>query len=228
MKTRLYIIVACLALFTPGCKRTHDDRAAQLEPQVDVAGAAHTLMELVRQTSDPDAKWRAIRALGNLRYKHAAPLLIECLKDGHPHVRANAARALGDMRINAASAPLICLLKLEEHGGVIEQTSLALRRLTAHEAVPVLKQVADHNSAQTRAWVLKAIGDLGSRDDVSFLAKRLNASSLSDQQAAARAIENLAEVDFGFPKRSGPYNPELALKRARDWWKQNKTTFVSE
>ena len=105
----------------------------------DVEGAASTLMELAHETKDPDAKWRAVRALGYLRYKRAVPLLIECLKDEHHYVRANAARALGDMRVKSASAPLTDLLKSEKNGGVIEQTSHALAVLQAREAVPVLK-----------------------------------------------------------------------------------------
>lgn len=124
--------------------------------------------------------------------------------------------------------PLLELIKTETHGGVIEQTSLALRYLDAREAVPLLKRVADHNSVQTRIWVLDAIGELGDRTDVPFLAERLGAALPSDREAAARAIENLADVDFGFPQRQGPSNPEPAIRRARAWWEKNKTTFVNE
>ena len=132
------------------------------------------------------------------------------------------------MRIKEAKVPLLELIKTETHGGVIEQTSLALRYLDAREAVPLLKRVADHNSVQTRIWVLDAIGELGSRTDVPFLAERLGAALPSDREAAARAIENLADVDFGFPQRQGPSNPEPAIRRARAWWEKNKTTFVNE
>lgn len=190
--------------------------------QVDVPGAAQPLMEIVQQTEDPDAKWRAIRALGHLRYKRAVPLLIESLKDDHHYVRANAARALGDMRVAAASAPLLEMLKTETHGGAIEQTSLALTDLNVHEAVPLLKQLADHESIQTRIWVLQAIGELGSRTDVPFLAKRLDSGSQSEQEAAAHAIERITGVDFGFPRRDGFQDHSefrAAMERARTWWK---------
>jgi len=182
-------------------------------------------MESVHETKDPDAKWRAVRALGYLRYKRAVPLLIECLKDEHHYVRANAARALGDMRVKSASAPLTDLLKSEKNAGVIEQTSHALAVLQAREAVPVLKLVANHESMQTRCWVLQAIGNLGSRTDVPFLAERLKASAILEQEFAAQGIENLVNVDFEFPKHNGPSNPEAALKRAKDWWEKNKTAF---
>jgi len=172
--------------------------------------------------------------VGYLRYKGAVPLFLECLKEEHHYVRANAARALGDMRVKAASASLIDLLKSEKNGGVIEQTSLALIHLQAHEADPVLKLVANHESMQTRGWVLQAIGNLGSRADVPFLAKRLKASEMLERATAAQGIENLANVDFEFPKIGGTYslggiyNPEAAIKRARDWWEKNKAAFRSD
>jgi len=185
-------------------------------------------MEVIRETKEPDTKWRAVRALGCLRYKGAVPLLLECLKDEQHYVRANAARALGDMRVRAASASLIDVLKSEKHGGVIEQTSLALAHLQAREAVPVLKQHATHQSMQTRIWVLDAIGRLGSQADVPLLVEHLNASDLLEQVHAAESIENLANVDFKLPKREGPYPTEAgkaAIQRAKDWWEKNKAAF---
>ena len=220
-------IVACLVL----CLSNYSLPAQPVTPpasEADVTGAAMTLMEIVRETKDPDAKWRAIWALRDLRYKNAASLLLECLKDDHPYVRGNAARALGDIRIQTASAPLIDLLKQERDGGVIEQTSLALTLLQAHEAVPVLKPCANHESLQTRVWVLQAIGNLGSRADVPFLAKHLNASDMLERASAAQGIENLANVDFEFPKVGGIYNPEPAIKRAKDWWEKSKSAFQSK
>jgi len=220
--------MACVVLYLFGYALPAAPNADPVPAVADVEGAAGTLMEIVRETKDPDAKWRAVRALGYLRYKGAVPLLIDCLKNEHHYVRANAARALGDMRIKTASAPLIDLLKSEMNGGVIEQTSLALTHLQAREAVPVLKLVANHESMQTRIWVLQAIGNLGSRADVPFLAERLKASAILEQQFAAQGIETLANVDFEFPKRDGPSNPDAALKRAKDWWEKNKAAFRSD
>jgi hypothetical protein len=81
---------------------------------------------------------------------------------------------------------------------------------------------------QTRTWVLQAIGDLGSRADVPFLAERLKASEMLERATAAQGIENLANVDFEFPKVGGVYNPEPAIKRAKDWWEKNKPAFRTE
>jgi hypothetical protein len=198
------------------------------ETPVEVSSTAYILMEIVRETKDSEIKWRLIYALGYLHDKRAASLFIECLKDENPTVRAKATRALSDMRVTQAAGPLIELLKKETDGGVIEQSSLALKLLKVRDAVPVLKQIADHKSRQTRRWILQAIGSLGSYNDIPFLAKRLSASDILEQAAAAEAIENLAGVDFEFPKGGGPYNPEAAIKRAKEWWEKNKAEFSVE
>jgi len=221
MKTRPYMLL--VLVLAGGCGPSGPDRPVQ---KADIPGAASPLMEIVQKTEDPDAKWRAVRALGSLRYKGAVPLLIGCLKDPHPYVRSNAARALGDMRVAEASGPLLDLLKSETHGGVIEQTSSALRYFNVREAVPLLKQAADHESDQTRIWVIQAIGDLGSRTDVPFLAKRLYSISSFEQEAAARAIEKLADVDFGLPRPDRPQDITefpAAIERARTWWEEQQT-----
>src|SRR5262249_45174687 len=97
--------------------------------KIDVIGAGETAMELATTTKDPDAKWMAIRILGNLQYERAIPLLLGSLSDPHHYVRANAARALGDMKVATAAKPLTELLQREKNGGVIQQASLALASL---------------------------------------------------------------------------------------------------
>jgi hypothetical protein len=203
--------------------------AAQPPPRagadIDVFGAGHTAMDLVKTTKDSDAKWRAVRILGNLRYQPAVPLLLESLSDPHHYVRANAARALGDMKVAAAAKPLTELLKTEKDGGVIQQTSLALGNLGHSDAVPVLKIAAKHEDVQTQMWVLQAIGRLGGKRDVPFLAGFLSDRSSSVQMSAARAIEVLTGADFGFPKRDGPFSPDEGIERAKQWWVAHKGEF---
>jgi HEAT repeat protein len=179
-------------------------------------------MEIVKTTKDAEAKWRAVRILGNLRYEPAVPLLLEALSDPHHYVRSNAARALGDMGVKSAAKPLTDLLSKEKDGGVIEQTSLALANLGAKDALPALKGVANHQNAQTRAWVLQAIGRLGGQPDVPFLAKYLNDPSQSVQMMAAESIQMISGANFGFPLRPGPNDPGPPIQRARQWWEANK------
>jgi HEAT repeat protein len=183
-------------------------------------------MEIVKNTKDPDAKWMAVRILGNLRYKPAVPLLLASLSDPHHYVRSNAARALGDMRVAAAAKPLTRLLEKETNGGVIQQTSLALANLRHAAALPALKAAAKHKDVQTRMWVVQAVGRLGGKRDVAFLARYLlNDPSSSVQMMAALAIEQITGADFGFPKRPGPASPEAGLEQARAWWEKHKGEF---
>jgi RNA polymerase sigma factor (sigma-70 family) len=198
-------------------------QAGGVEGQIDVDGAGHTAMEIVKTTKDADAKWMALRILGNLRYERAVPLLLAALADPHPYVRSNAARALGDMKVAAAAKPLTEMLKGEENGGVIQQTSLALGNLHHTDALPVLKRAAKHHDVQTRMWVLQAVGRLGGKRDVAFLARYLlDDPSSSVQMAAAQSIEHITGADFGFPRRSGPSSPDEGLRRARAWWAEHK------
>lgn len=199
-------------------------RPLQAQEKIDLVTTGSTAMEIVATTTDPDAKWRAIRILGGLRYEPAIPLLLKSLSDPNHYVRANAARALGDMRAKAASKPLIELLSKEENGGVVEQTSLALANLDAKEALPVLKSAANHKSEQTRCWVLQAIGRLGSQSEVPFLAKYLDDPSNLVQMMAAESMQWLTGADFGFPRHEGAQNLR-EVQRAKQWWAANKKNF---
>jgi RNA polymerase sigma factor (sigma-70 family) len=195
------------------------------EPEIDVIGAGETAMEMVKTTKDPDARWMGIRILGSLRYQRAVPLLLESLADPHPYIRSNAARALGDMKVAAAARPLTELLAREANGGVIQQTSLALTRLRCTEGLPALKAAAKHEDVQTRMWVLQAIGGLGGKREVRFLAGYLQDPSEAVQSAAAQAIEQITGLDFGFPRRSGPSSPTEGLRRAKAWWQEHQGEF---
>jgi HEAT repeat protein len=185
------------------------------------------LLQLAETTADVDTMWMAIRGIGTLKYKKAAPFLVKSLLSEHPNVRANCARALGDMKAYSAEQALITLLKGEQDAGVIEQSSLALRMIGAREAVPVLKSKASHPSVQTRGWVFQAIGDLGSKADVPFLGDHLYNENLLVSMSAAQAIERIMGLDFGFPKRSGPFSPEEGVKNARVWWEAHKSNWGS-
>ena len=205
------------------------DVGLQENQAIDLINAGHTAMELVKTTKDPDAKWMAIRILGSLRYEPAVPLLLASLADEQPNVRANAARALGDMKVAAAAKPLTALLAKEENGGVIQQTSLAMLRLHCTEAVPALKAAAKHDDVQTRMWVLQAIGGLGGKREVPFLARYLvDDPEQAVQAKAAEAIGQITGADFGFPKKSGPSSPVEGLERALKWWEEHKNEYLEK
>jgi HEAT repeats len=213
-------------LFSPLEKfRGEKDRVEQerlLYEILKYPDAGAQLLLVARSKSDPNTKWMAIRGTGFAKYQPATPFLIEWLSHHHYGVRANAARALGEIRAKLAIPALVRLLRREKNGGVIEQTSLALQWLEAREAVPTLKRAASHPSTQTRCWVLQAVGKLGSRSDLPFLAKYLYDPSIGVCMCAAQAIEVITGEDFGFPKREGPMNPYPPVETARRWWEKNK------
>jgi len=191
----------------------------------DFPGPGPALLQLAQTTTDVDTRWMAIRGIGTLKYERAIPFLVESLRSEYPYVRANSARALGDMKAHAAERALVALLRGEQDGGVIEQTSLALWMLGARDAVPVLKSKALHPSGQTRMWIFQAIGYLGTKDDVPFLAAHLYQEDPLASMSAAQAIERIMGVDFGFPKHEGPSSPEEGLKNARLWWAADKSSW---
>ena len=118
------------------------------------------------------------------------------------------------------------MLEKEKNGGVIQQTSLSLANLRHSAALPALKAAAKHEDVQTRMWVLQAVGRLGGKKDVPFLAGYLlDDPSTSVQAMAAEAIEQITGADFGFPKRGGPSSPEEGLRRARAWWEKHRGEF---
>ena len=185
---------------------------------------AKQLLQLAKATTDGDTCWLAIRGLGVLKFEQAAPFLIESLQSPERYVRANAARALGELQYSTAVPALIHLLAAEQDSGVIEQTSLALRMMRTDDAIPILESRMSDGTAQTpqtQCWLLDAIGGLGSKEDLSFIAKYLYVSGTSIvgvQECAARAIATQTGEDFGLPKTSGLYDPMMPILKARKWW----------
>lgn len=187
--------------------------------------AGPTLLHVAMHANDVLTRWMSIRGIGIVKYGKAVSFLIDSLNYQHPYVRANAARALGEIKDVSASPSLIRLLGHEKDGGVIEQTSLALWMLGAKEAVPSLKKVAPHPSSQTRCWVLQAIGTLGGKQDVPFLAEYLYDANDIVDMCAAQAVEEITGQDFGFPRQSGLMGPQPGIERARRWWETTRTSF---
>ena len=171
-----------------GCGATKETILASITKDYPDSGSA--LLRIARQTKDGDTRWLAIRGIGWLKFHHAAPFLKQSLDSESSYVRANAARALGEIHELSAVPALICLLKVEQDNGVIEQTTLALQMLEAKAAVPVLKNRVMNPSAQTRLWILGAIEVLDSNKDAPFFA-----AFLSDKEeiVAAKSGQRLGD-----------------------------------
>lgn len=175
---------------------------------------------IVVNSKDDDARWQAVRKLGELKYRPAIPLLIKSLSDPNYYVRANAARALSDMDVVEARGALVELLTRETDGGVIQQATLGIRRFNAVEALPSLRKLANHEDTQTRGWVLRTIGQFGAKEDVSCIASYLESPQITMQSSAAEILGDMTRQDFGVVKSglSGMGH----IGKAKTWWAQHK------
>jgi hypothetical protein len=184
------------------------------------AGAGPSLLRLAESTTSNDTRWMAMRGMATLHFTDCAPFLQASLKASDRLVRANAARALGDLRIGSASASLLAMFVAESDPGAIQQASLSLRMLDVRAAVPYVRAKIPSFTGQTRAWLIQALGTLGSAADVPLIAGYLD--DMGSDTAATAAIQELAGVSFG-PRSLGlgAYPPPETLA-ARTWWKSHK------
>lgn len=181
--------------------------------------AARALLRLARSTKNTDTLWMAIRGMATLHYTACAPFLKASLKNPVWLVRANAARALGDLRITDASSALIAMFAAEQEAGAVEQASLALHMLDVKAAAPYIREKIPRFTGQKRAWLLGALGSVGSDSDVPLIAGYLDNS---DGDAAAYALEELTGVKFGPHAMGASTFPGPEVLAARAWWASHK------
>ncbi len=186
--------------------------------------AGKDLLKVAEATDDVNIRWLAIRGLGIMKFKGAAPFLLDSLRSSEHYVRANAARALGEIGYTPAAAALTDLLRTEKDAGVTEQTALALRMINAREAIPVLKSRMSASSSQTKCWLLDSIGSLGSDAEIPYVAQYLYEAD-EDQRVgiiiadcAARLLDSFTHGEIGLPQPGGIYDPSSRIRKARKWW----------
>jgi hypothetical protein len=92
--------------------------------------------------------------------------------------------------------------------------------LNVQAAAPILRQKIPLFSGQTRAWLIQALGTLGSTPDVPLIAGYLE--EMGSDMAATEAIQELAGVSFGPRTRGLSGYPPLETLAARAWWKSHK------
>lgn len=180
--------------------------------------AGPTLLALAEQTHNLDTRWMAMQGLATLRYQASDRFLEESLTNPDAVVRANAARALADLDVTAAGPQIQAMFALEKNPGAIEQASLALRLLHVRAAVPDIRRKISDYTWQTRAWLLQALGELGSSTDVPLIAGYLNSTDMASAMSAAQALEELTGVNFGPPPNGPAGYPPPDLQAARKWW----------
>src|SRR5512139_2909823 len=100
-----------------------DDRAEQAALRIGLHGCeALAYLTPVLAEADPDRRWWAARALGQLPCEEARQQLIGLLGDPDDDVRACAAFALGEARVESAVLPL---------GQVLADTSVYVSAMAA-------------------------------------------------------------------------------------------------
>ena len=165
----------------------------------------------------------AIRGLTGLRYAPSAPFMIGSLKDPDGYVRANAAMAIADFGLQEAKESLLAMFRSETLPGAVEQAAFALGSLKVRSAAPEIRKKVPLSRGQTRDWLLQALGRLGSREDVPFVASYLAYSDnleFSEAFAASQAFDELV----GRPPLRAFNGPNIAGPRidaSRVWWNQH-------
>jgi HEAT repeat protein len=180
--------------------------------------AGPTLLDLAEQTRNLDTRWMAIRGLATLHYQASDQFLEESLTNPDAVVRSNAVRALADLDVTPAGPQIQAMFAKEKNPGAIEQATLALRVLHVRAAVPDIRSKIPDYTWQTRAWLLQALGDLGSSTDVPLIAGYLNSTDKASAISAAHALEELTGVNFGPPPNGIAGYPPSDLQAARKWW----------
>jgi HEAT repeat protein len=150
-------------------------------------GDAEGLTDLVNKLAadaDPALRQAGIKALAKLGNASSVPVLVAALKDN----RADATKTMIELK---ATGVMEALIKQFETGdatvreGVL--TVLADRRQV--EALPALRKAANDNDAQIRRAAYKALGNLGTAQDLAQLTELLLAKKdASEQDAVAQAM----------------------------------------
>ena len=129
--------------------------------QMGVA-AIEALIETLLNDTDPDARYGAARALGQLCSQHnvkglikarAAKALIEALQDSEAAVRYWAVDALGKCQSQTAVEPLVNIFKDDSHEGVRNCARRALKNIGGERVEKVLVK---HKSGGILGWIKRS------------------------------------------------------------------------
>lgn len=103
------------------------------------------------------------------------------------------------------------------------KASLKSRDVLVRANAPLLREKIPRFAGQTRAWLIQALGALGTRADVPLVAGYLEDRVTSG--AATEALENLTGSYFG-PRPVGlASDPTPATLAAQAWWKAHSAAW---
>jgi hypothetical protein len=122
-----------------------------------------TVEALITDISDenPDIRWEAVVALGEMADSRTVEPLIAALKDEDSDIREEAAEALGDISDARAVEPLIEVLREDEDSDVREVAAEALVGIGVPAVDPLIAalKVEDSDIRREAAWALMDITD---------------------------------------------------------------------
>jgi len=148
---------------------------------IAMIGDCSVVPALIEITNDPNCRYHAIQALGELRNKSAAPAIIDFLKDEQDNVRCYAAEALGKINEATTASALYDVLG-DDCGNVRFFAAWALGEMQDEAATPKLIYLLD----QEDDWQ-------GSRGAAEALAK------IKSPLAISALIRKIGEINQGFP-----------------------------
>ncbi|MFW6151041.1 MAG: HEAT repeat domain-containing protein [Chloroflexota bacterium] len=227
---RLASLICCatiaLLLCVPGCTpdapegpHTPPDSEEPSPPpdETDEAELAQ-LMTVLREDADPDERWWAAAALGELGDTRAVPALTKALRgDKEQKVRTQAACSLG--RIGSPRAVDDLLSGLEDEERVRRQAARALGEIGADKAVgPLCEKLLDDSSPYVRQSAAWALGQIGSDAAVDALVQALEKDAASHVRRSVPA----ALAAIGDEQSVGPLVGALEDRDVRVRWEAAK------
>lgn len=146
--------------------------AAKALGQIGDKAAFEPLFESLKDS--PKVRLAVINALGKLGDNRATPVLIEFLEK--KSTLRSATEALGRLADRAAFKPLIETFKTTRDLG---HTVRVVSQVTDNTTIPYLINLLEADSEQTRQGAAMLLGQLGAKQAVVPLTKRLNVSTIN-------------------------------------------------
>jgi HEAT repeat protein len=136
---------------------------------------------------DPEVRWRAAEALGDLGARQAVPDLARALHDEDQDVARRAAEALASM----GSVTEIVRLLEDPSAAVRRRATRQVARLRNERTLPPLLLLLAHAEPGVRESAAATLGLLGARDAAGEIEKLLADEDTDVRQAAANALAAL-------------------------------------
>jgi HEAT repeat protein len=155
------------------------------------------------------------KVLGLFKDPAAVEPLLKALDNNFWFTRANAAFALSLIGDARAINPIMQKVSDKEPKVIIAATdALATWKKQAEPAVPAIVQNLEHEIWQVRVSAADALGEIGSKDAIDPILKRIDKEAGRLREDGVRALKKITGMNY-----------ELDINRWKNWWKQNKDHF---